>query len=165
MTYHAAMTKIPSHWPKGIKTADEMLAAALEADPEFAVEWERLALARMVAARLIGYRSDHGLSQRELAERLGVSQPRVVELESGEKNPQIETLVKVAAATDRHCAGGPGAQARRQSGQGHTGAHLRRRFAAGRRRLTATPPTKPPTTPRIFRTHADVILSPRLMSA
>jgi DNA-binding XRE family transcriptional regulator len=99
MTHHAAMTKIPSHWPKGIKTADEVLAAALEDDPEFAVEWERLALARMVAARLIGYRSDHGLSQRELAERLGVSQPRVVELESGEKNPQIETLVKVAAAT------------------------------------------------------------------
>jgi transcriptional regulator with XRE-family HTH domain len=27
-----------------------------------------------------------------------VSQPRVVELESGEKNPQIETLIKVSAA-------------------------------------------------------------------
>lgn len=26
-------------------------------------------------------------------------QPRVVELESGEKNPQIETLVKIAATT------------------------------------------------------------------
>ena len=43
MTYHVAMTEIPSHWPKGIKTADEVLAAALEADPEFAAEWERLA--------------------------------------------------------------------------------------------------------------------------
>jgi transcriptional regulator with XRE-family HTH domain len=30
---------------------------------------------------------------------VGVSQPRVVELESGEKNPQIETLVKIVAAT------------------------------------------------------------------
>ena len=76
-----------------------MLAAALEADPDFAAEWERLALARTVAARLIVYRSDNGLSQRELAKRLGVSQPRVVELESGEKNPQIETLVKIAAKT------------------------------------------------------------------
>jgi transcriptional regulator with XRE-family HTH domain len=53
----------------------------------------------MVAARLVGYRYDHGLSQRALAERSGVSQPRVVELESGEKNPQIETLVKISAAT------------------------------------------------------------------
>ena len=93
------MVEIPSNWPKGVKTADEVLAAELAADPEFAAEWERLALARMVAARLIAYRFEHGLSQRELAKRLGVSQPRVVELESGEKNPQIETLVKVATAT------------------------------------------------------------------
>lgn len=99
MTYHAAMTATPSHWPKGVKTEGEVLAEALAADPEFAAEWERLALARMVAARLIAYRSENGLSQRELAKRLGVSQPRVVELESGEKNPQIETLVKIAATT------------------------------------------------------------------
>jgi DNA-binding XRE family transcriptional regulator len=93
------MTEIPSHWPKGIKTADEVLADELKADPEFAAEWERLALARMVAARLIAYRSENGLSQRELAKKLSVSQPRVVELEAGEKNPQIETLVKIAATT------------------------------------------------------------------
>ncbi len=93
------MAKIPSRWPKGMKTHEELLAAETAADPEFAAEWERLALARMVATSLAGYRFDHGLSQRELADRLGVSQPRVVELESGEKNPQIETLVKIAAAT------------------------------------------------------------------
>jgi DNA-binding XRE family transcriptional regulator len=93
------MSEIPSNWPKGIKTHEELLAAELSADPEFAAEWERLALARMVAVRLIGYRAEHGLSQRALAKRLGVSQPRVVELESGEKNPQIETLMKIAATT------------------------------------------------------------------
>ncbi len=76
-----------------------MLDAALEADPQFAAEWERLALARMVATRLIAYRSENGISQRELARRLGISQPRVVELESGEKNPQIETLMKISATT------------------------------------------------------------------
>jgi DNA-binding XRE family transcriptional regulator len=93
------MAEIPSNWPKGIKTHEELLAADLAADPEFAAEWERLALARMVAVRLIGYRSEQGLSQRELAKQLGVSQPRVVELESGEKNPQIETLMKIASIT------------------------------------------------------------------
>lgn len=97
MTYHLDMVAIPSHWPKGVKTAEEVLAAALAADPEFAAEWERLALARMVASALISYRSENGLSQRGLAKRLGVSQPRVVELESGEKNPQIETLIKISA--------------------------------------------------------------------
>lgn len=30
---------------------------------------------------------------------MNLDQPRVVELESGEKNPQIETLVKIAAKT------------------------------------------------------------------
>jgi len=95
----AAMTEIPSTWPDGFKTHEEVLADHLASDPEFAAEWGRLALARVIAVQLIGYRADRGLSQRELAERLGVSQPRVVELESGEKNPQIETLVKIAAAT------------------------------------------------------------------
>src|SRR5207245_1734578 len=72
--------------PKGTNAHEELLAAELAADPEFAHEWERLALARTVAVGLIGFRSDNQLSQRELAELLGVSQPRVVELESGEKN-------------------------------------------------------------------------------
>jgi DNA-binding XRE family transcriptional regulator len=93
------MTETTRSWPEGTKTHEEVLAKYRASDAEFAVESERLALARMVAVQLIGYRADQGLSQRELAARLGVSQPRVVELESGEKNPQIETLVKIAAAT------------------------------------------------------------------
>jgi len=93
------MASVSKSFPKGIKTHDELLSAELAADPEFAAEWERLALARTVAARLVEYRFEHGLTQRALAARLGVSQPRVVELESGEKNPQVETLVKIVAAT------------------------------------------------------------------
>jgi ribosome-binding protein aMBF1 (putative translation factor) len=77
---------------------EDLLRAQLDADPEFE-EWERLALARHVAVELIRYRSENGLSQRSLAARLGVSQPRVVELESGEKNPQFETLAHIVAIT------------------------------------------------------------------
>lgn len=95
----SVMATAPDRFPKGTKTHEELLSAELAADPEFAAEWARLALARMVAARLAGYRFDHDLSQRALAKLLGVSQPRVVELESGEKNPKIETLVKISAAT------------------------------------------------------------------
>lgn len=69
------------------------------ADPEFGAEWRRLALARTVAASLIGYRADHGFSQRRLADRLGTSTSRVGELESGEVSPTIGTLAKIAAAT------------------------------------------------------------------
>lgn len=65
----------------------------------FAEEWARLVVARLVASELIRYRSQHGLSQRALAAELEVSQPRIVELESGEKSPTLDTLVKIAAAT------------------------------------------------------------------
>jgi DNA-binding XRE family transcriptional regulator len=82
-----------------LATHDELLAAELAADPEFAAEWERLAVARMLAVALIRYRSEHDLSQRALAAKLGVSQPRIVELESGEKNPTFDTIAKIAAAT------------------------------------------------------------------
>jgi DNA-binding XRE family transcriptional regulator len=81
-----------------LTTHDDLLAAEIAADPEFAREWERLALARAVAVELIRFRSKEGLSQRALAARLGVSQPRVAELESGELNPKIETLLKISAA-------------------------------------------------------------------
>lgn len=84
---------------KNLPNHDELLAAELAADPEFADAWERLAVARLVATELVRYRSQHGLSQRALAAQLGVSQPRVVELESGEKNPTFDTLVKIAAVT------------------------------------------------------------------
>jgi DNA-binding XRE family transcriptional regulator len=82
-----------------LTTHDELLAAERAADPQFADEWERLAVARMLAVQLIRYRAVHELSQRALAARLGVSQPRIVELESGEKNPTFDTMVKIAAET------------------------------------------------------------------
>jgi DNA-binding XRE family transcriptional regulator len=74
-------------------------AAVLAADPELAAEWNRLTLARTVAASLIGHRADHELSQRQLARRLGTSPSRVVELESGEVSPTLGTLAKIAATT------------------------------------------------------------------
>jgi ribosome-binding protein aMBF1 (putative translation factor) len=80
-------------------TADELLRADLGADPEFAEEWERLALARHVAVALIRYRSENALSQEGLAAQLEVSHLRVVEFESGETNPQFETLAHLVAVT------------------------------------------------------------------
>jgi DNA-binding XRE family transcriptional regulator len=84
---------------KSLKPHDELLAEDLAADVEFRAEWQRTALAREVAAELVRYRAERGLSQRALAVQLGVSQPRVVELESGERNPRIETLIAIARAT------------------------------------------------------------------
>lgn len=59
--------------------------------------WERTALARAVALAIIRYRAEHNLSQRDLAQRLGMKQPQVARLELGEVNPSIETLMRISA--------------------------------------------------------------------
>jgi transcriptional regulator with XRE-family HTH domain len=75
------------------KNFDSLVAEEQLADPSFKAEWQRLAPAREFAATLLRYRAEHELSQRALAERLGVSQPRIVKLESGEHNPEVDTII------------------------------------------------------------------------
>ena len=75
------------------KTFDALGAEEQLADPSFRAEWQRLVPAREFAATLLRYRAEHKLSQRALAKKLGVSQPRVVKLESGEHNPEVDTII------------------------------------------------------------------------
>lgn len=79
-----------------MKTNNELIAERLRTDPEFRAEWERTTLARAVAVAIVRYRAAHDLSQRELAERLGMKQPQVARLELGEVNPNMETLIRVS---------------------------------------------------------------------
>ncbi|MHB8394633.1 MAG: helix-turn-helix domain-containing protein [Candidatus Dormibacteria bacterium] len=76
-------------------TADEVLAGHLE-DPAFRREWERTALARAVALKVVAYRAEHGLSQRALGKRLEMSQPAIARLEIGEHEPTFGTLSKLS---------------------------------------------------------------------
>ncbi len=80
-----------------LKTHGEVVADEQARDEEFSREWERLAFARAVAANVIGYRADHDLSQRDLAEILEVPQPQVTRLESGEVSPSEATLIRLAS--------------------------------------------------------------------
>jgi transcriptional regulator with XRE-family HTH domain len=75
------------------KTFDALVAEERLADPSFRAEWQRLVPAREFAAALLRYRAEHKLSQRDLAKKLGVSQPRIVKLESGEHNPEVDTII------------------------------------------------------------------------
>jgi transcriptional regulator with XRE-family HTH domain len=75
------------------KSFDALVAEEQLQDPGFRAEWQRLAPAREFAATLLRYRAEHRLGQRALAERLGVSQPRIVKLESGEHNPEVDTII------------------------------------------------------------------------
>lgn len=82
-----------------LKTSEEVLAKQLR-DADFRREWERTAVARAVAVKVVAYRAEHGLSQRALAQRLGMTQPQVARLEAGEHNPTIDTLAHLAQTLD-----------------------------------------------------------------
>jgi len=90
---------MPEIDPYALPTVGEVIAENLNADADFRGEWHRLALARHVAVQLIAYRADNGMTQKDLAGKLGISQPRVAVLESGEKNPRIETLIEITRQT------------------------------------------------------------------
>ncbi len=70
---------------------DEMMSTLLE-DDELRQSWEESTIARAIANQVIRYRVEHGLSQRALAARLGVSPGLVGRLEVGEHEPRLRTL-------------------------------------------------------------------------
>lgn len=81
-----------------LKSLDQVVAEHRQ-DPEFQAEWDRTAFAREVANRVIQYRADNRLTQRELASLVGLVQPQIARLEKAEHQPSFETLVKLSRAT------------------------------------------------------------------
>jgi transcriptional regulator with XRE-family HTH domain len=57
-------------------------------------------LARAVALRLVRYRAERRLSQRDLAKLIDMTQPQVARLERGDVNPTLETLMRLSGALD-----------------------------------------------------------------
>jgi ribosome-binding protein aMBF1 (putative translation factor) len=74
------------------QTHGMLVADTLAGDPAFREEWERLAFARAVAAKVIAYRADHGLSQTALARTLGIPQPQLARLEAAQHQPSDAML-------------------------------------------------------------------------
>jgi transcriptional regulator with XRE-family HTH domain len=73
---------------------DDVLRRQLE-DPGFHTIWERTAVARAVALRIVAYRAEHGLSQAALARKLRMKQPAIARLEAGEHNPSLDMLLRL----------------------------------------------------------------------
>jgi transcriptional regulator with XRE-family HTH domain len=82
-----------------MKTSEQVLAEELR-DPDFRREWHRTTVARAVALKVLAYRTEHSLSQRGLAQKLGMTQPQLARLEAGEHNPTIDTLARLAQTLD-----------------------------------------------------------------
>ena len=77
----------------------DVIKAELLADPEIKREYDAFAPEFEFSAELLRARLRAGLSQVELAERMGTSQSAIARLESGQTLPSTKTLLRFAEAT------------------------------------------------------------------
>lgn len=82
-----------------LATANEIHERDL-ADPAYRVEHERTRIANALAIRIIGYRAEHGLTQTAFGRLVGMRQPHVARLESGEHEPSLSTLARLSATLE-----------------------------------------------------------------
>lgn len=68
-------------------------------DKEFAVEYEKQRPKYELISQLIGARTKNGLTQEQLAKKIGTKQSAIARLESGNTNPSVGFLEKFAVAT------------------------------------------------------------------
>jgi DNA-binding XRE family transcriptional regulator len=77
---------------------DQILRNSREAGNSIAVEQAAAILARKLLRSMIAARVKAGLSQAEVARRMGVPQPAIVRLEAGTHSPTLTTLARYASA-------------------------------------------------------------------
>jgi len=77
----------------------EKLKARLLTNPKVRAEYDALAPEFEIAVELVKARVRAGLSQAELAARMGTSQSTIARLESGQTLPSTKTLLRYAKAT------------------------------------------------------------------
>ena len=76
----------------------EFMAKSLN-DPEVKREFDALEQEFAISSELIRARARAGLSQTELAERMGTSHSAIARIESGRTLPSAKTLIRFAEAT------------------------------------------------------------------
>lgn len=75
---------------------DTFLEEQLE-DPEFRAEYEALEPEFAIVQAMIDARKKTGLTQKQLADRTGISQSDISKFETGGGNPSLKTLQRLAA--------------------------------------------------------------------
>ena len=71
------------------------LAAEMQ-DADFAAEYDTLSAQYAFARQIIGLRIAQGLTQGELAKRVGTSQANISKIEHGTLNPSFEMAQRIA---------------------------------------------------------------------
>lgn len=71
-------------------------------NPKIRAEYERLQPEFALINEVLRARSEKGITQKDLAERVGTKQSVISRLESGRANPSVAFLKKLAQALNRH---------------------------------------------------------------
>lgn len=74
------------------------LKKELLSDPEVAREYERLRPRYALISQLISARTRKGLTQTQLAKKMGTQQSAIARVEGGDANPSIDFLEKLTKA-------------------------------------------------------------------
>lgn len=83
-----------------LKLRDEQL----KSDPELKAEYDRLGPVYEMVRQLILARKAAGLTQADLAERMGTKQSVIARMENGGRLPSFEMVARYARATGREIA-------------------------------------------------------------
>ena len=67
-------------------------------DPKIRAEWDALEPEFTIIQALIDARKNTGFTQKQLSERAGIAQGDISKLESGNANPSLKTLKRLASA-------------------------------------------------------------------
>jgi ribosome-binding protein aMBF1 (putative translation factor) len=92
-----------AHAPDGLvspigDTSEQASRERRERSAEYARLQDEQAEIRAIARQIILYRMEHGLTQRQLAERAGTSYAHISRIESGSHKPSVGTLQRLARA-------------------------------------------------------------------
>lgn len=82
-------------------TYKEYKEAALAGNPELRKEYEALAPQYEIIKAVIAARIEKQMTQADLAERADTKQSNISRFESGNYNPSVEFLQKIAGALDK----------------------------------------------------------------
>jgi ribosome-binding protein aMBF1 (putative translation factor) len=74
----------------------ELIKEQLMRDDEFKAEYDKLIPRYEAISQIIEERSKQKISQQELAEKIGTQKSNISRFESGDYNPSLDFLVKIA---------------------------------------------------------------------
>lgn len=78
--------------------ARELFASLRREFPEIERAEAAMGSRLVIARNVLGLRMRGGITQTELARRVGTSQPRIAQIESAQANVTVDTLDRIAAA-------------------------------------------------------------------